>query len=60
MPQKGKKYGLERAYNKPKVVLINAKPPYGVREISPRLPAGQLKLWLSAFIDGVSECRYRR
>lgn len=58
-PKKGKRYELEYAYGAPRLILAETVSPYGARDISPRLPAGQLKLWLSAFIDGMDEGRYR-
>jgi hypothetical protein len=55
-PKKGRRYELEYAYGAPRPVLTDVKT-YTSRDISPRLPAGQLKLWLSAFIDGMDECQ---
>lgn len=55
-PKPGHRYELEYAYGAPRLVLTNVKT-YTSRDISPRLPAGQLKLWLSAFLDGLDECR---
>jgi hypothetical protein len=59
LPRKGKQYELEYTYGAPRLVLVETVSPYGARNISPRLPAGQLKLWLSAFIDGINEGRHR-
>lgn len=58
LPKKGRQYELEYAYGAPRLVLAETQSPFGARDISPRLPSGQLKLWLSAFIDGINEVRY--
>jgi hypothetical protein len=58
-PKKDKRYELQYAYGAPRLVLAETKAPYGERDISPRLPAGQLRMWLNAFIDGIDECRHR-
>jgi hypothetical protein len=58
-PKRGKEYRLEYAYGAPRLVLEETVSPYGARDISPRLPGREMKLWLSAFLDGMDESRYR-
>lgn len=60
LPKKGKRFELEYAYGAPRLILAETQSPYGARDISPRLPSRELKLWLSAFIDGINETRYPR
>lgn len=50
-PQKDWKYSIEYAYGKPRLILEDSK--LCARDVSPRLPAGTLALWIGAFIDGV-------
>jgi hypothetical protein len=58
-PKPGHRYEIEYAYGSPRLILAQTKSPYGARDISPRLPAGQLHIWLNAFLDGLDECRHR-
>ena len=60
LPRRNKEYRLEYAYGAPRLILEDTVAPHGARDISPRLPGGQLKLWLSAFLDGIEEGRRAR
>lgn len=59
VPSRTHYYELEYAYGRPRLVQTERKR-LTSRDISPRLPAGQLRMWLSAFLDGMDECRHRR
>jgi len=54
-PPKGKRYALEYAYGRPRLILEDKKK-LTARDISPRLPTGALYMWISAFIDGAEAC----
>ncbi|MFQ5339984.1 MAG: hypothetical protein ACE5F6_00400 [Anaerolineae bacterium] len=57
--KKNKEYRLEYVYGAPRLILEETVSPYGAaRDISPRLPAREMKIGLSAFIDGVDEVRH--
>lgn len=58
-PSRTHYYELEYAYGRPRLVLTERKRLVS-RDISPRLPAGQMKMWLEAFLDGMDECRRKR
>ena len=45
---------IEYAYGKPRLMSDR-----GARDVSPRLPAGELMQWMSAFLDGYNLCAYQ-
>ena len=45
-------YFVQYAYSQPRLFRED-----GAREVSPRLPAGQLALWMQAFIKGIDAGR---
>jgi hypothetical protein len=47
----GLRFAIQWAYGKPR--LIQWLPTGGERDVSPRLPSGQLQDWMYAFIAGI-------
>lgn len=47
----GLEFFTERSYGSPQLYVVWA--PREWRPVSPRLPAGQLVLWVKAFMDGM-------
>ncbi len=51
VPQNGWKFSIEYAYGRPRLILEDEK--LCCRDVSPRLPKGQLVMWIGAFLDGI-------
>lgn len=45
----GRDLSIERAYGKPRIYEQSGK---GLREVSPRLSSGDLKMWMDAWLEG--------
>lgn len=54
-PKGGWHYAIEYAYGRPRLGLTDAKGCW--RDVSPRLPSGQLAEWMWAYLKGVEDGR---